>query len=72
MKTENVYPSWRYHKYLGEKLVKSADEDKKLESGWVHSPAHFESDAPEIGECIDTLDKEEVELPRRRGRPRKA
>lgn len=37
-----VFPSWRYHKTLEPKLVKSEREDKALGKGWEHSPAAFE------------------------------
>lgn len=39
-----VFPSWRYHKELGEKLVLSDEEDAKLGLGWVDTPAKFEAD----------------------------
>jgi hypothetical protein len=36
-----VYPSHRYHRELGSRLVKSAEEDEALGPGWFHSPAEF-------------------------------
>lgn len=36
---QKVYPSWRYHKSLEAKIVRSAAEDVSLGDGWVESPA---------------------------------
>ena len=44
-----VYPSWRYHKSLGSKIVQNAEEDKSLGEGWVDTPSKFD--------CIDELAK---------------
>lgn len=37
------FPSWRYHKELGEKLVQNESECAALGKGWFDSPAGFDS-----------------------------
>lgn len=53
-----VYPSWRYHKELGSKIVESEAEDLKLDEGWVDTPAKFES----VEEVAKLSEKELVDL----------
>lgn len=45
----NKYPVWKYHadKMPEGLIVYDAEQDAKLGSGWVESPADFEKAAPE-------------------------
>lgn len=38
MSKEVIYPTWRYHKELGSKVISSPEEDKALGKGWADSP----------------------------------
>ena len=39
-----LFPSWRYHKELGAKIIHSSDEEQ---DGWIHSPAQFDEQVKE-------------------------
>lgn len=44
-----IFPSWRYHKTLGSKIIHSEDEHHShKKDGWVESPAHFEEKPIEV------------------------
>jgi hypothetical protein len=42
-----MYPKWRFHKELGEKIVKNKEEEHALGKDWHESPADFDKE-----ECI--------------------
>jgi hypothetical protein len=48
-----TYPSWRYHKNLGSKIVADEAEDKGLGEGWVDTPAKF-LDAEELSKLPES------------------
>lgn len=48
------YPKFLYHKLDGKKLVKSAEEEKKLGASWVDSPAKFEEKKPAAKKVKET------------------
>lgn len=47
---QKVYPSWRYHKSLEPRIVRSAEEDQLLGSEWKDSPARFEEEPVVVSE----------------------
>lgn len=49
------YPSWRYHKELAPKLIKSEQEESPE---WKDSPAHFEQ--KEVVEVVEEKEIKEV------------
>lgn len=66
-----VFPSWRYHKELGEKLVLSDEEDASLGLGWVDTPAKFEADDVPVkkDDQVEELPVEADDVPvKKRGR----
>ncbi len=41
------YPSWRYHRTLAPRVVRSPLEDDALGAEWADTPAAFAADGPE-------------------------
>lgn len=58
MSKDRVYPSFRYHKDLGEKIIHNEAQHEHLDKqGWKDSPAAFE-EKKKPAEPVSDLDKE--------------
>lgn len=66
MNKKQVFPSWRYHKTEGSKIVYSKDEsDWHEKKGWAETPAEFEPKEekyePKITETVQAEPEEPSE-----------